>query len=118
VEALPGYRKNIAAAFQKLKLETLRDLLYHLPRRHQDYSKLLPIAQLRPGEEVTIEARVLNCQTVGFYNKPGRRVEATFADATGTIRGVWFRQEWRAKQLHEGMHLYLSGKVEAFGDRL
>ena len=118
IEQVPGYTRKYGAPLEKLKLKVIGDLLGHYPRRHLDYSKLLPIAQLRPGVEVTIEASVLRCEGVGPYGKRGRRIEATLTDSTGTIRAVWFGQEWRLKQLQPGMHLYISGKVEAFSGRL
>lgn len=118
IEGIPRFDKRYAAPLTKLRIRTVGDLLRHYPRRYLDYSELLPIAQLRPGAEVTIEAVVQRCEAVGPFRGPGRRVEATFADSTGTIRGIWFGQSWRVRQLKPGLHLYVSGKVDAFGGRL
>ena len=37
-----------------LGIKTVRELLYHFPRRYDDYSKIRPIRGLEKGEIVTI----------------------------------------------------------------
>lgn len=118
IEELPAFKKPYASALSKLNIAEIGDMLRHYPRKYLDYSKLLPINQIRPGEEVTVEVFVLHCEAVGPYRGRGQRVEATFTDTTGSVRAIWFGQPWRAKQLKPGMHLYLSGRVEAFAGRL
>lgn len=118
IQDLPRFDRRYGDALEKMGIRQVGDLLTHYPRRYVDYSQLLTVSQLRPGMEVTVEVRVLRCEAIGPYNRPGRRVEAVLADPTGSIRAVWFRQEWITKQLKAGMDVYLSGKVEYYRDRL
>ena len=101
--------KNLA----KLDIFTIRDLLYHFPRRYDDYSKLKTISQLRVGEEATIVATVNN--VVRVSTRKGRTlIEAVVSDATGSMRLMWFNQEWHLRSLREGMMISISGKIDVY----
>lgn len=101
--------KNLA----KLDIFSIRDLLYHFPRRYDDYSKLKTISQLRYGEEATIVASVNN---IAMYpTRKGRKlVEAVVSDATGSMRLLWFNQEWHLRSLRQDMMISISGKVDSY----
>ena len=101
--------KNLA----KLDIFSIRDLLYHFPRRYDDYSKLKTISQLRYGEEATIVASVNN---IAMYpTRKGRKlVEAVVSDATGSMRLLWFNQEWHLRSLRQDMMISISGKVDIY----
>ncbi len=110
VSGLSGARgKALAGA----GIDSVRDLLFHFPRRYIDRSRIEPVAQLPVGEEVTVIAEVLSVST----RRPRARLtmtEARLTDGTGTIKAVWFNQAFRARQLSVGAEVALSGKVERF----
>ena len=56
VEALPGVGGESAKLLERLGIRTIGDLLWHLPRTYLDYSKFVPLRQLRPGKQQTVEA--------------------------------------------------------------
>lgn len=88
-------------------LNSVGDLIDFLPRRHEDFSEMTPINELRPGK-VTIRA---NAETVATkYVRRGMRVTtAVLADAGGKVQAVWFNQPYREKQLSGGGEFYVSG---------
>ena len=110
VSGLSGARgKALAGA----GIDSVRDLLFHFPRRYIDRSRIEPVAQLPVGEEVTVIAEVLSVST----RRPRARLtmtEARLTDGTGTIKAVWFNQAFRARQMSVGAEVALSGKVERF----
>ena len=56
---IPGLSAAVATKLQKgLGVETVRDLLETVPRRYIDLSKKRAIAEIKIGEEATIEATV------------------------------------------------------------
>ncbi|MFH1446502.1 MAG: OB-fold nucleic acid binding domain-containing protein, partial [Chloroflexota bacterium] len=96
-----------------LGLSNIEDMLYFFPRRYDDYSLLKTIGQLRFGEEVTIIARVVSITTYPTKNK--RKItEAVVSDTTGTIRLLWFNQDYHMRYLRKGMFISISGKVESY----
>ncbi|HXI16508.1 MAG TPA: DNA helicase RecG, partial [Chloroflexota bacterium] len=60
---LSGVGPKSAKALEKLGVSTVRDLLYHLPRRHLDRRSLSRIGDLLPGQEATVVATVWQVQT-------------------------------------------------------
>ncbi|MEN8614344.1 ATP-dependent DNA helicase RecG [Dehalogenimonas sp. THU2] len=116
VTAFKGINDTTAVKFKKLGIENVRDLLYHFPARHVDYSRTKRIADLSPGPEQTI---VANIWEVRLTTPGGRRsTETVLGDETGNIRAVWFNNHFLARQLHTGDRLVISGKVTVFRNTL
>jgi ATP-dependent DNA helicase RecG len=113
ISEVPGVGKANATSFKRLGLHTVRDLLYHFPHRYDDYSTQKRIADIQIGSEETITAEVLDVRTFAMRSGGGA-VEVTVGDDSGTLKVVFFRQPWLAKQLFPGRWLVLSGKVAAY----
>ncbi len=58
--ALKGVGPKQAEKLHKLGLFVVQDLLFHLPLRYQDKTRLTPLHQGIPGEEILIEGTVLS----------------------------------------------------------
>ena len=100
--------------FARLGILTVRDLLYHLPRRWEDTSDVLSLAQLRPGPDVqTARATVRNVSLRVTNRKKVKIVEASLVDDGHVASAVWFNQPFLLKRLHSGMQVLLSGKVRS-----
>lgn len=71
----------------RLGLYVVRDLLYYYPRDHIDYARQVPIAQLTPGETVTLVATVKNCHIQSSAkNKKLSILQITVKDHTGQLK--------------------------------
>ncbi|MEA4812782.1 MAG: ATP-dependent DNA helicase RecG [Anaerolineaceae bacterium] len=117
VAVIRGVGDKQAKALQKLGVKRIKDLLYLFPRRYEDYSQLKPIAHLFFGEEVTIVAEVQSAKI--FNTKHGRKLlEAVVSDSTGSLRLLWFNQDWHLRYLKAGTTISISGKVESYMGRL
>jgi len=113
VGVIRGVGENQVKNLAKLDVFTIRDLLYHFPRRYDDYSKLKTINQLRVGEEATIVASVNNI--VRIPTRKGRTlIEAVVSDATGSMRLLWFNQEWHMRSLRQDMMISISGRIDIY----
>ncbi|MGI2335606.1 MAG: ATP-dependent DNA helicase RecG [Dehalogenimonas sp.] len=112
VTAFKGVNQTTAAKFKKLGIETVRDMLYHFPSRHLDYSRTTSIAELAPGPEQTILATVWE---VRLTTPGGRRsTEAILGDESGNIRALWFNNPYLLRQIHANDRLVVSGKITVF----
>ncbi len=112
VTAFKGVSDATATRLKKLGIENVRDLLYHFPARHLDYSRTAKIASLSPGADQTI---VANVWEVRLTMPGGRRsTEAVLGDETGNIRALWFNNPYLAKQIHTNDRLVISGRVSAW----
>jgi len=97
-----------ARAAATLGLETVGDLLEHLPR---DRREARTVADLSPGESATVVVEVRSIAA-----RPVRRrgmkplVEATVADGSGPMKATFFNQPWLVGRYPPGTRLVLHGK--------
>jgi ATP-dependent DNA helicase RecG len=79
---LPRVGPKVAEKLERLGIRRVSDLLYHLPLRYEDRTRIHPIGSLRPGQRVMIEATIEHAAVVR-----GRRrsLLAHLADGTGAL---------------------------------
>lgn len=110
VSTVKGVGSVLAGKLHALGVETVEDLLYFFPRRYDDFSHVVPIAQLRPGK-VTVKGKVES--VAGRHIRRGLHItEAVIADDTAKTRAVWFNQSYRAAQLSKGEEYFFSGTYD------
>ena len=119
VDRLRGVDTKLTARLKRLDVETIRDLLYLFPRRHEDYSTAVKISELSPGEECTVVATVWEAREVAKGPRGGRRdTEAVLSDETGNLKVIWFGQRYLARSLKPGSQIAISGKASVFRGQL
>lgn len=111
-EILNGVGSVTAEQLSRLGIERVEDLLWHLPARYEDYSKLRSIAELRPGEQVTVVANLWDV-TERKVSMNRQMVQGVLGDGTGTLRATWWNK-WVKNQLKVGSTMRFSGKVGLF----
>ncbi len=94
-----------------LGIGTVGDLLEHVPAGHE-FRAAKAVARLKAGDEATIEAEVRAISVRQTRRRNFRIVEALVADATGSVKAVWFNQGYLVNQLPAGTRLRLFGKVK------
>ncbi len=107
---IKGVGPRTAEQFAAAGLHTVGDLITFLPRKHEDFTEIVTIADIHPGK-MTIKAR---CEKIA--TRPVRRgmkiTTATLVDDTGKLQAVWFNQPYRTAQLAGGEEFYFSGEFE------
>jgi len=110
LEMIKGVGPKVSQQFADAGLVLVSDLINFLPRTHEDFSEVIPIANIAPGK-ATIKAR---CESI--TTRPVRRglriTTATLADDSGKLQAVWFNQPYRTTQLKNGEEFYFSGEFE------
>jgi len=114
VTAIPGVGANRAEVLARLDVLTVRDLLYHFPHRHDDFSRIARVADLQVGETQTVVARVWSASLVSFGQSPRKSTELIVGDETGNLRVVFFNNPYPASSLRTNQRLTLSGKIGVF----
>lgn len=113
---LPGVGKVLAEKLSKCGLNTLQDLLFHLPFRYQDKTRITPIEFLRPNEWAVIVGRI--CKT---NVKPGRRASLYLyiEDKTGILTTRFFHfNRNQIKNLSTGRQIKVFGEVREFAGKM
>ncbi|MFK7956586.1 MAG: ATP-dependent DNA helicase RecG [Lysobacterales bacterium] len=62
--ALSGVGPKVAEKLARVGLENVSDLLFHLPLRYEDRTRLWPLGDLRPGDVAQVEGEVTNSRIV------------------------------------------------------
>jgi len=111
--ALRGVGNVQARRLAKLGIATVRDLLFHFPRRYEDYRALKPISKLRLGDQVSVVARVFSIST--RKARSGIKVTtAILTDGTGTVRATWYNRRDLEQRLRPDTQILVYGKVGQF----
>ena len=98
-------------ALIKLKIITVRDLLYHLPSRYIDFGSSQAILSSRPGDRVIFFGKLTNLKTSKAFRKKIPMAEGTLTDHTGSIKIVWFNQPYLAKMIPAESSVRVSGVI-------
>jgi ATP-dependent DNA helicase RecG len=118
VTVLDGVGPKNAERLSKLDIHNLGDMLYHLPRRYDDYSQLKTINRLKFGDELTVLGTVQSTSVRKLYGGKRQLVEVIINDGTGALRVNWFNQPWILKSLKQGDQIVLAGKIDQYLGRL
>jgi len=105
-----------AGLLENLDIKTIKDLIFHIPHRYDDFTIISKIAQVQAGETVTIQGEVLEIKNE--YLRGGRKLQkGKIQDETGSIAVSWFNQPFIPKVLSVGQHVSLSGRVGEFAHK-
>ncbi len=118
VASLDGVGPRLAAAAAEIGIETLSDLLWHVPHGHRDRAGVRDVADLRIGEQATVMVSVRSARVRPTRRRNLRLVEAAVADDSGPMKAVWFNQTYLAERLQPGTRLLLNGKLDRSGFRV
>ena len=99
-------------------MQTVRDLLWHVPRRYSNRGELTPLTGLPVGEHVTVLAQVLDVRERRMQRRNGKLLEARITDGVGTLQLTFFNQAWRIRELVPGARGIFAGKVSAYNGQL
>ncbi len=117
---LSGLRQvgPLRRAGRRLGIETVRDLLFHLPRRYDDLRELMQLGNLHYVPDGTVVSARVRVTAVRVQQTWRRKVQVTTAhleDDTGAVEATWFGRRFVERRLHEGDEIVVSGKLKRRG---
>lgn len=119
IKHLPGVgEKKAAVLLEELGIQSYEDMLYHVPYKYIDRTKLYTISELNPQlPYIQIRARIRDLQSVGVGK--AQRMTAVAYDDTGTLELVWFKGfKYLPTQIVPGKEYLIFGQPTAFNRKI
>jgi len=93
VSDIPGVGSIVKKRLEKLQINTVEDLLYHIPFRYEDFRKVVTAKNARVGDMITLHGSIKN--TANIYTKKGRKmfiaIKPEQLNAHGSRSLIYFR---------------------------
>ena len=102
----------------RLGIHTVRDLLFHLPRRYDDLRELSAARDLvwiADGGAASARLQVRSVRVEQTFRRRVQRTTAFLGDETGEVEATWFGRRFIDRRLREGSWIVISGKVRRRG---
>ncbi|MBT5229995.1 MAG: ATP-dependent DNA helicase RecG, partial [Methylococcales bacterium] len=96
ITTLKGIGAKLAEKFQRLNITTLQDLVFHLPARYLDRTRITPISSLQHGQYAVICAEVVDCK-IAFGRKRSMNVSIIDEGSKMTLKFFFFSKGQQAK---------------------
>ncbi len=111
VTALTGVGEKLADKLAKLGIRQVQDLLFHLPLRYQDRTRLMPLGSLRIQQESLVEG-IIGLSQVNFGRR--RSLLCHISDGTGSLVLRFFHfSKAQQQQMTKGRRVRCFGEVRS-----
>jgi len=111
VTILKGVGPRVAERLEKIGIREVQDLLFHLPLRYQDRTRVIPIGSVRHGMQVVVQGEIELTQV-----KFGRRrsLLCRISDGTGALTLRFFHfSAAQQKNLIKGLRILCFGEIRS-----
>ncbi len=113
VNKLHGVGNKRTDQLARLGIFTLNDLLFHFPRRYDDYTRMTPLKHLPPGQQIAAIGKIRRVsEHIARQGRPYIRAE--IEDGGGRLGLTFFNQPYLKRALEIGTQICVYGKVELF----
>ncbi len=111
IESLYGVGPERARSFAKKGIKTAEDLLYYLPRGHEDRTRFFDIEDCPVGEFVCIKAKVYSPVRETRIKKNFNIYSMVVFDDSGAMNIVWYNNRFVKNAFRSGEEVLFYGKV-------
>ncbi len=119
IKFLPGVgEKKAAVLLEELEIQSYEDMLYHVPYKYIDRSKIYPIAELTGHlPYIQIKAKIRELKSIG--EGKALRMTAIAYDETGTLELVWFKGfKYLTNQIDPNKEYLIFGQPSVFNRKI
>lgn len=114
VTDIKGVGKAQALKLTKLGIETVKDLLFHIPFRYRDTSEILSISDFKSLQEGTFLGQIVEAKNI--YTRTKKVLtKVKVSDATDTLDLSFFNQTYIPKSLKRGDWYIFDAKISEKG---
>ena len=118
VQVLKGVGQAVAEKLKRLEIYNVQDVLFHLPMRYEDRTKLTDLGSLQIGQQALVEG-VVDHSEVKFAGRGRRSLLCYLSDNTGAIVLRFFNfNKSQQNNLTAGIRLRCFGEAKRGATRL
>ena len=109
MSALRGVGPKSVPKLAAFGIETVQDVLFHLPRRYEDRTRVVPVGSLRPGDRAVIEVTV-DLAEIKFGRRRSLLVRVSDGSGSLLLRFFYFNK-MQQQGFERGARLRVYGEV-------
>ncbi len=112
IKYIKGVGPKKAYLLKRLNINTIEDMIWHVPRDYEDRGNIKKINNLKSGEKVTLYGKILG---EGLVSKPRKNLSLlkfNIKDDTGIIEIIFFNKTYLKKSLSSGQNVMINGQVK------
>jgi len=118
VQTLKGVGQAVAEKLKRLEIYNIQDVLFHLPLRYEDRTKITALGSLQLGQQALVEGTVDHCE-IKFGGRGRRSLLCYLSDNTGAIVLRFFHfNKAQQNNLSSGTRLRCFGETRRGATRL
>lgn len=114
--SLSGVGAKVAEKLEKIGLVTIQDLLFHLPLRYEDRTRVYPMARVHSGLFAAVQGKVMSCD-MQFGKRKMLLVKISDGNGTITLRFFNFNAGMK-NSFNEGKLVHAYGEIKRGGSGL
>ncbi len=103
--------ERVAVELAKRGVETVEDLLYHLPFRYEDRLNPVPMSALKAGTMASVIGEVRGTVLLRTRHMP--LFEMTVGQGLDSVKAMWFHGSYLRERFRVGQMVALYGKLES-----
>ena len=118
VQSLNGVGPAVAEKLKRLEIYNVQDVLFHLPMRYEDRTKLTALGSLQVGQQSLVEGVIDHCE-IKFAGRGRRSLLCYLSDNTGAVVLRFFHfNKAQQNNLSAGHRLRCFGEARRGATRL
>ncbi|MBC7742467.1 MAG: ATP-dependent DNA helicase RecG [Bdellovibrionaceae bacterium] len=120
IQYLKGVGPKLGALFSRNGIKTVDDLLQNYPRAYEDQRAARNVASLKPGDVVSLKAKVVSVSSYNMGKSTRRIYDIMIRDASGQIRCKFFRTPYKGyfERFQPGKEVRVVGTVTDYRGRI
>ncbi|MDE6024581.1 MAG: ATP-dependent DNA helicase RecG [Lachnospiraceae bacterium] len=111
ITTIKGVGDKTSAAFKRIGVDTVNDLVHTFPRNYLTYDEVVDIGQAKMGERVAVMAVISSYVDVRTVRSL-KLTNISVKDSTGTLKITWFNSPYLKNVLHKGDTYVFVGTIK------
>ncbi len=115
IQYLKGVGPKRAYRLRRLNIQTVRDLIYFVPREYDDRTSYKTLIESKRDEKVSLKVEITGYGTINRPRKNFSILKVPFKDNSGFGNMVWFNQDYLKDRFVPGQVYVINGKYNKIG---